>query len=91
MAYRRKNDRNLLTPFAIFDRFVSFFPAYFTQNPSPRTWIIRISSADKALALSGLIKNVKILRIIVQTTTSPFWFPAQNMGGKLFAHAVHIY
>ena len=27
---------------AFFDRFVSFFPAYFTQNPSPRTWIIRI-------------------------------------------------
>ena len=51
---------------------------------------------DKALALSvlllcGLNKNFKILRIIVQTTTSPFSFPAQNAGGKLFAHAVHIY
>ena len=64
---------------------------------SPRTWIITISSRDKALVLPvlllcELIRNCKILRITVQPcTTSPVWFSAQNAGSKLFGYpASHI-
>ena len=60
---------------------------------SPRTWIIKISSSWQSFKLCRyccLASWLKILRITVQTTTSPIRFPAQSAGGKLFAQAVRI-
>ena len=82
--------------FAFFGSSVSFFPAYFTHSSLYRNSNrnnLRLTKLQlcQYCCFASWLKIFEILRVTVQTTSSPVWFLAQNAGGKLLTQIVHIY